>query len=101
MKDQQEDARSYERSSIVENKEQKPIHNIGENEDNAFAQPETNPYFVGSEDTPAPGKGFLDHWNRNDLAKLLKCSLALWIMTILVYIDPTLKTLGPTAFVGW
>ncbi|KAH8897286.1 hypothetical protein GQ53DRAFT_743052 [Thozetella sp. PMI_491] len=43
---------------------------------------------------------WLDHFNAKDLKVLFKCSVAVWIMTIFVFIDATLNVLGQAAFFG-
>jgi hypothetical protein len=69
--------------------------------------PETveNPYFVdATEPSSSTGRKlptWLDHFNAKDLKKLFKCSLAVWIMTLLIIINPTLKVIGRSAFLGW
>ncbi|KAH7123504.1 hypothetical protein B0J13DRAFT_154901 [Dactylonectria estremocensis] len=60
-----------------------------------------NPYFTNA----APSSvrklpPWLDHFNAKDLKKLFRCSLAVWIMTILIFINPTLKVMGQAAFLG-
>lgn len=44
---------------------------------------------------------WLDHFNAKDLKNLLKCSLAVWIMIIFIFIDKTLNVIGSAAFFGW
>lgn len=60
---------------------------------------EHNPYF--SDKKP---KGqlpeWLDHFNARDLKELLKCSIAAWVTTILIFINPTLRILGQAALFG-
>jgi hypothetical protein len=41
------------------------------------------------------------HFNTKDLKLLFKASLAVWIMTIFIFIDGTLNILGQSAFFGW
>ncbi|KAK6065548.1 hypothetical protein SCUP234_12523 [Seiridium cupressi] len=43
---------------------------------------------------------WLDHFNRRDLTILFKSSLAVWIMTILIFISKTLNAIGQAAFFG-
>ncbi|KAF4450447.1 hypothetical protein F53441_6446 [Fusarium austroafricanum] len=43
---------------------------------------------------------WLDHFNAKDLKILFKCSLAVWILTIFIYISDTLRVLGQAAFFG-
>ncbi|KAH6892939.1 hypothetical protein B0T10DRAFT_481127 [Thelonectria olida] len=69
-------------------------------------RPETveNPYFVdATEASSSTGRKlppWLDHFNAKDLKRLFKCSLAVWIMTLLIIINPTLKAIGRSAFLG-
>jgi hypothetical protein len=44
---------------------------------------------------------WLDHFNARDLKILFKCSLAVWIMTIFIFIDETLRVIGQATFFGW
>jgi hypothetical protein len=44
---------------------------------------------------------WLDHFNAKDLKILIKCSVAVWIMTIFMFIDATLRIQGQAAFFGW
>ncbi|KAJ4113383.1 hypothetical protein NW765_010981 [Fusarium oxysporum] len=43
---------------------------------------------------------WLDHFNAKDLKILFKCSLAVWILTLFIYISDTLRVLGQSAFFG-
>jgi hypothetical protein len=64
--------------------------------------PKLNGYFLSS--NPVKTRqlpAWLDHFNARDLKTLFKCSLAAWIMTILILINPTLRVLGQSAFFGW
>lgn len=70
------------------------------------ADPEAieNPYFANAVKSPAGTRKLpplLDHFNAKDLKKLFKCTLAVWIQTILILINPTLRVLGQAAFLGW
>lgn len=64
----------------------------------------SNPYFVGSSKTPVSKRGlrlppFLQHLkNPKDLKLLFKCSLALWVGTILMFINPVLDNYGQATF---
>ncbi len=63
-----------------------------------------NPYFTNTTQAPDTKRKlphWLDHFNLKDGKKLFKCSIAVWIMTILIFISPTLNVLGQAAFVGW
>lgn len=44
---------------------------------------------------------WLDHFNAKDLKILFKCSLSVWLTTILIFINPTLNILGQATFFGW
>lgn len=60
-----------------------------------------NPYFTNAAKTSVRKlPPWLDHFNPKDLKKLFRCCLAVWIMTILILIHPTLKVLGQAAFLG-
>ncbi|KAF4970321.1 hypothetical protein FSARC_2641 [Fusarium sarcochroum] len=43
---------------------------------------------------------WLDHFNAKDLKILFKCSLAVWILTLFIFINDTLRVLGQAAFFG-
>jgi hypothetical protein len=43
---------------------------------------------------------WLDHFNARDLKMLFKASLAVWVMTILIFINDALDVLGQAAFFG-
>ncbi|KPM38860.1 hypothetical protein AK830_g7716 [Neonectria ditissima] len=67
--------------------------------------PETvdNAYFVDSAKSGAARRKlppWLDHFNAKDLKKLFRCCLAVWLMTLLILITPTLKVLGQASFLG-
>ncbi|KUJ11458.1 uncharacterized protein LY89DRAFT_786387 [Mollisia scopiformis] len=62
-----------------------------------------NPYFTNATQYSESSRklpAWLDHFNGKDLKTLFKCSLAVWIQTLLILINPTLRVLGPVAFVG-
>lgn len=44
---------------------------------------------------------WLDHFNMKDLKILFKTSLAVWITTLLIFINPTLDFIGQAAFFAW
>lgn len=44
---------------------------------------------------------WLDHFNAKDLKILFKTSLAVWITTIFIFINPTLEVIGQAAFFAW
>ncbi|KAI5461761.1 hypothetical protein BGZ63DRAFT_356921 [Mariannaea sp. PMI_226] len=62
-----------------------------------------NPYFVNATKSPSAGRklpSWLDHFNAKDLKTLFKCSLSVWLMTLLILIVPTLKVIGQSTFLG-
>ncbi|KAI4716426.1 hypothetical protein E4T48_07379 [Aureobasidium sp. EXF-10727] len=52
--------------------------------------------------SPSPKKNklplFLDHFNARDLKILFRCSVAFWAASLLIVIDPTLRTFGNATF---
>ncbi|KAH8652588.1 hypothetical protein BGZ61DRAFT_374747 [Ilyonectria robusta] len=71
----------------------------------AEVAPETlqNPYFINANRTSRPRRKlppWLDHFNAKDLKRLLRCSLAMWIMTIFIYINPIQNEMGQASFLG-
>lgn len=64
--------------------------------------PETDSFFVNSTSkTQRRIPQWLDHFNMKDLKILFKTSLAVWITTIFIFINPTLDFLGQAAFFAW
>lgn len=61
---------------------------------------DVNEYFVGSSGRRKKLPPWLDHFNLKDLKVLFKCSAAAWIMTILVFIGPSLRVIGQATFFG-
>jgi hypothetical protein len=63
-----------------------------------------NPYFVSAEaaTTKKPRKlpELLNHFNAKDLKVLFKSSIAVWILTIFLLIDPVLEAEGQALFFG-
>ncbi|KAE8440859.1 hypothetical protein EG329_006376 [Mollisiaceae sp. DMI_Dod_QoI] len=62
-----------------------------------------NPYFANAAQPQGASKKlppWLDHFNAKDLKNLFKCSVAVWIQTVLIFINPTLRVMGQAAFVG-
>ncbi|KAK2684997.1 hypothetical protein QWA68_016333 [Fusarium oxysporum] len=62
-----------------------------------------NPYFVDATKPSSTGKklpSWLDHFNAKDIKRLFKCSLAVWLMTLLMLIEPTLIAIGRATFLG-
>lgn len=51
--------------------------------------------------SPKKLPAWLDHFNARDLKILFKCSLAVWILTIFIFINDSLRVLGQAAFFGW
>ncbi|KAI4735590.1 hypothetical protein E4T50_13891 [Aureobasidium sp. EXF-12298] len=43
---------------------------------------------------------FFDHFNAHDLKVLFRCSVAFWVASLLIVIDPTLKAFGNATFFG-
>ncbi|KAI5205514.1 hypothetical protein AUEXF2481DRAFT_1912 [Aureobasidium subglaciale EXF-2481] len=43
---------------------------------------------------------FLDHFNARDLKILFRCSVAFWVASLLIVIEPTLQTFGNATFFG-
>jgi len=62
-----------------------------------------SPYFTNASAAARKKKlpEWLDHFNAKDLKILFKCSLAVWIATIFIFIDPVLSALGQATFFGW
>ncbi|KAJ0132481.1 Uncharacterized protein HZ326_24451 [Fusarium oxysporum f. sp. albedinis] len=62
-----------------------------------------NPYFVDATKPSSTGKklpSWLDHFNAKDIKRLFKCSLAVWLMTLLMLIEPTLIAISRATFLG-
>lgn len=73
---------------------------------NGVESPEelNNPYFIQTA-AKATKKGrklpdFLNHFNAKDLKILFKCSIAVWVFTLFIFINPTLKLIGQATFFG-
>lgn len=73
----------------------------------AVLQPETfdNPFLTPRNADPGQKKqrrkklpSWLDHFNGPDLKALFKSSVAVWIGTILIFIDPVLNSYGQALF---
>lgn len=41
------------------------------------------------------------HFNSHDLKTLFRCTAATWVAGILMFIHPTLRTIGTATFFGW
>ncbi len=86
-----------------------PSHNHGDGPARVRSttiEREKNSFFGSSDGRPEPHKrklpAMFDHFfNRRDLKQLFKCSLAVWIMTVFILIDPVLKAYGQALFFGW
>lgn len=57
-------------------------------------------YFVESIATKKKLPDWPDHYNAIDLKILFKCSAAVWINTLLIFIKPTLRAIGQATFFG-
>lgn len=44
--------------------------------------------------------GWLNHFNANDLKVAFRCWVAVWVATILIFIDPVLQNIGIATFFG-
>ncbi|KAJ5089192.1 hypothetical protein N7532_007876 [Penicillium argentinense] len=42
--------------------------------------------------------GWLDHFNARDLKVLFRCSVAAWVASLLIFIEPSLRSIGTAAF---
>lgn len=59
-----------------------------------------NEYFLPKTTKAKTLPAWLDHFNIRDLKTLFKCSAAMWIMTLLIVINPTLQVIGQATFFG-
>lgn len=63
-----------------------------------------NSFFASADDSSLPKKRrlppLLDHFNARDLKELFKCSIAVWILTLFIVIDPVLRAEGQAMFFG-
>lgn len=67
-------------------------------------QLEQNSFFDTPEKINAKKSKFgsiLAHFNPRDLKALFKSSLALWIMTLFIVVNPLLRAEGQAVFFGW
>lgn len=62
-------------------------------EDSAMAGKETS---VASTRRKLPG--FLDHFNARDLKVVFRCSVAAWVASLLIFINPSLHEVGTATF---
>lgn len=63
-----------------------------------------NPFFTDPakvKTTTRRLQNLLSHLNAKDVKELFKCSVALWIITVFIVIDPILKAEGQALFFGW
>lgn len=70
----------------------------------ASSSPIENPFFLTSEGKSAKRKGlpeWLNHFNVRDLQMLFKASIAVWIFSLFMWINPTLQVFGQATFFGW
>lgn len=42
--------------------------------------------------------GWLDHFNARDLKILFRCTTAAWVASLLIFIGPSLRTIGTATF---
>lgn len=42
--------------------------------------------------------GWLDHFNARDLKVLFRCSVAAWVASLLIFINPSLHQIGTATF---
>ncbi|KEF54742.1 uncharacterized protein A1O9_09184 [Exophiala aquamarina CBS 119918] len=64
---------------------------------------ESNSFFDSGDGAPSRKRRLpplLDHFNARDLKELLKCSIAVWIITLFIVIDPVLRAEGQAMFFG-
>lgn len=60
--------------------------------------------FKSRSDAPKNGvrlPPWLDHFNVRDLQTLFRCSVAAWVATLLIFIGPSLATIGQATFFAW
>ena len=62
-----------------------------------------SPYFLTASQASSKKTfpSWLTHFNSRDLKTLFKCSVAVWIYSLFILINPTLSELGPATFFGW
>lgn len=62
-----------------------------------------SPYFLSADGETKNAKrlpDWLNHFNKKDLKTLFKCSIAVWIATIFIYINPIADNFGTATFFG-
>ena len=66
--------------------------------------PDVLEFFVNN-GTKKSRKSVWERWSKDFKARnlkiLFKCSMAVWIMTLFIFINATLRVLGQAAFFGW
>lgn len=65
---------------------------------------EDNSFFTSANASRPKKRRFaplIDHFNAKDLKELFKCSMAVWILTIFIFIKPILRAEGQAMFFGW
>lgn len=70
----------------------------------SFYKPADDTFFVNSTSTGKTQRRipqWLDHFNMKDLKILFKTSLAVWITTLFIFINPTLEAIGQATFFAW
>lgn len=68
------------------------------NEKDAVEQPEEKPEEKKKKKKKLPP--FFDHFNSHDLKILIRCSVAFWVTSLFIFIQPTLINFGTAAFFG-
>ncbi|KAJ5688981.1 hypothetical protein N7462_003373 [Penicillium macrosclerotiorum] len=62
----------------------------------------TEQSFVPAKESPASKRrklpGWLDHFNARDLKVYFRCSVAAWVASLLIFIGPSLRTIGTATF---
>ena len=62
-----------------------------------------SPYFIHENDARPKKRSlpeWLNHFNTKDLKTLFKCSVAAWVATLFIFINPTLVAYGQATFFG-
>ncbi|KAF2098023.1 hypothetical protein NA57DRAFT_76820 [Rhizodiscina lignyota] len=70
---------------------------------NEVAEEVDSPFFLDKDGKPRKEKAlppWLDHFNLRDLKILFKCSIAVWVYTLFIFINPVLRTYGQATFFG-
>jgi len=77
--------------------------NTGDGEKHSPDTEPDSPYLLSADGKPTPKAGlpdWLNHFNKKDLQTLFKCSIAVWIATIFIFIKPVANALGTATFFG-